>query len=112
MEYENQIRSESLASRTREKALARMVWCGRGLIGTVGPSSSFLLHEIFQSPMEKSLLTISPKAQDIMSVSKVMVKRDKGFQTEIPANLCRTGVSGRQDSVDPLLNRLSISKIK
>lgn len=47
MEYEKQIRSESLASRTREKALVRVVWCGRGLIRTVEPSSFFLLHDIF-----------------------------------------------------------------
>jgi hypothetical protein len=55
MEYEKKIRSEILASRTREKALVRVVWCGKGLIGTVEPSSFFLLHEIFQSPTGESL---------------------------------------------------------
>lgn len=47
-------------------------------------------------------VAMSPKAQDIRCVSKVIVKGDKGSQTEVPANLCRTEVNGRKDAVDPL----------
>lgn len=49
MGYENQIISESLASRTWGVTLIRMLWNGKGLIGTAGPAAYFLLPEIFQT---------------------------------------------------------------
>lgn len=38
-----------LASRTWGVTLIRMLWSGKGLIGTAGPAAYFLLPEIFQT---------------------------------------------------------------
>lgn len=58
--------------------LIRMLWSGKGLIGTAGPAAYFLLPEIFSNPVRESVcgMTVATllKARDIRSIGKVIVK--------------------------------------